>query len=81
MWNQLEIKNDVLYKRWDEDVSGKCTWQLVVPECRCQEVLQMVHDHITAGHLGGHKTLTNLRLRFYWYGHRKDVEKWCGSYD
>ena len=81
MWNQLEIKNDVLYKRWDEDVSGKCTWQLVVPECRRQEVLQMVHDHITAGHLGEHKTLANLRLRFYWYGHRKDVEKWCGSCD
>ena len=81
MWNQLEIKNDVLYKRWDEDVSGKCTWQLIVPECRHQEVLQMVHDHITAGHLGEHKTLANLCLRFYWYGHRKDVEKWCESCD
>ena len=79
MWKQLEIKNDVLYKRWDKDIKGKCTWQLVVPEPRRQEILEMVHDHITAGHLGEHKTLANLRLRFYWYGHRRDVERWCGS--
>ena len=79
MWHQLEVKQGVLYKRWDEEISGKANWQLVVPQCRRQEILEMVYDHSTGGHLGEHKTLANVRARFYWYGHRRDVHKWCSS--
>ena len=79
MWHQLAVKQGVLYKRWDEEISGKANWQLVVPQCRRQEILEMVHDHSTGGHLGEHKTLANVRARFYWYGHRRDVHKWCSS--
>ena len=27
MWYQLEVKQGVLYKRWDEEISGKAAWQ------------------------------------------------------
>ena len=51
MWNQIEVKQGVLYKRWDEEISGKAIWQQVVPQCRRQEILKMVHDHSTGGHI------------------------------
>ena len=38
------------YKQWDEEILEKVTWQLVVPECRCPDILQMIHDHSTGGH-------------------------------
>ena len=47
---------------------------LVVPANRIQEILEMNHDHMLAGHLGIAKTLNRLQRQYDWPGMRKDVE-------
>ena len=60
----------------DEEIPGKATWQLVVPQSKREQILKMVHDHSMGGHLGEHKTLSDVRARFYWFGHWRNVHKW-----
>ncbi|KAL7869713.1 hypothetical protein AOLI_G00137010 [Acnodon oligacanthus] len=42
-------------------------------------LLRYYHDHPTAGHLGVTKTLTRLRLRFFWPKMASDVKKYVLS--
>ena len=78
-WNRLELKQGVLHRRW-EDNEGKRSWlQAVIPRNCREEVLRGVHDHPTGGHLGLDKTLSKLRLRYYWFGMSKDAEVWCSK--
>ena len=69
----------LLYRKW-EDVGGRGGnpgLQLVLPRTMVIQVLLLMHDNATAGHLGMQKTLAKIRSRFYWVGQRKDVEEWC----
>ena len=77
LWSQLHIKNGVLYKLWEEETSPTGHWQLVLPTVMREQVMQMLHDHKCAGHLGQHKTLARVRMRFYWYKLKDDVNNWC----
>ena len=79
-WNHLEVKNDVLYRQWEPmDCREPSYTQLVVPSVMRKEILHQLHAHKTSGHLGIAKTLGKLRQRFYWPGHKADVERWCTS--
>ena len=51
--------------------------QIVVPPVLRKEILFMLHSHRSSGHLGIRKTLGKIRQRFYWPGHKADVERWC----
>ena len=77
LWSQLHIKNGVLYKLWEEETSPTGHWQLVLPTVIREQVMQMLHNHKCAGHLGQHKTLARVRMRFYWYKLKDDVNNWC----
>ena len=72
LWKQLHIKSGVLYKLWEIEKPGKGVWQLV---------LGQLHDHITVGHLGQHRTLAKVRQRFYWHGLKEYVHDWCNQCD
>ena len=37
------------------------------------------HDSSIEGHLGAKKTLEKVRVRFYWPGQKKEVDKWCAD--
>lgn len=81
LWDSLELRNGVLYRRW-EDADGKSSrLQLLLPKSRVKEVLQELHSSATGGHFGVTKTLQKVRERFYWAGSRSDVEKWCRACD
>ena len=41
----------------------------------------VLHDTMTAAHLGSQKTLEKIKQRFYWYECRDDVEYWCRTCD
>ena len=76
---QLSVVDGLLYRKW-EDVGGRGGnpgLQLVLPRTLVIQVLLLMHDNATAGHLGMQKTLAKIRSRFYWVGQRKDVEEWC----
>ena len=75
LWSQLYVRDGVLYKLWEEETSPMGHWQLVVPTELRKEILQMLHDHVTAAHLGQHKTLARVRRRFFWYKLKEDVNK------
>ena len=55
----------------------KAILQIVIPTELRKDILQSLHNHKSGGHLGISKTLGKLRQRFYWPGHKKDIERWC----
>ncbi len=80
-WDRMELRNDILYRRWESAVGDEVHWQLVIPRELKSKVLHQLHDTKTAGHLGSKKTQSRLSKRFYWHGSISDVERWCRSCD
>ena len=77
-WSYLEIHSDLLYRKWipinpDEQEH----MQIVVPITLRKEILHLLHTHKTGGHLGIQKVLGKLRQKFYWPGHKADIERFC----
>ena len=75
LWSQLHVRDGVLYKLWEEETSQTGHWQFVVPTELKKDILEMLHDHVMAAHLGQHKTLARVRRRFFWYKLKEDVNK------
>ena len=50
-WDRLRIHNDVLYREW-HDANDNTNLQLVLPEIWRDEVVNLLHDNVCAGHLG-----------------------------
>ena len=76
-WNQLYIRQGLLFRHY-EDCHGEEKWaQLVVPLVLQKEILHDLHSGAVSGHLGEDKTLNRLRERFYRLGHTEDVHRWC----
>lgn len=72
----MEIKNGVLYKKWEALDLKKNIFQLIVPKKRIKQILEEVYDFSSGGHFGINKTLGKVRRRFYWATCKQDVEDW-----
>ena len=72
IWDQLVVRNGVLFRKFLPPVSTRGVLQKVVPR-----VLSDLHAGTMGGHLGVDKTLSRLKERFYWPGHYNDVQEWC----
>ena len=83
--DSLEVKNDVLYKRWEVLNLKKKILQLIVklkPRKLVVHILRDLHNSPT-GHFGINKTLDKVRRRFYWAICKQDVEaveEWCKTW-
>ncbi|GBM50478.1 hypothetical protein AVEN_203068-1 [Araneus ventricosus] len=77
LWNSLYLKDGVLYRKWESNDGGFYRRQLILPNCRIQEVLRETHVNTSGRHFGVMTTLRKTRERFYWDRLRADVEKWC----
>ena len=77
LWDQLELHNGLLYRRFVDQITEESHLQLIVPLCYRNEILQELHAGVVGGHLGQDKTLSRLKERFYWPGHWNDVHNWC----
>ena len=77
-WDRLIISNGVLYREWHE-VSGNTRLQLVLPEIWRNEVTNLLHDNVCAGHLGINRTIARVRARFYWVGYKQDILNKCNT--
>ena len=76
-WSQLEVHNEILYRRWfPHDKTETESIQIVVPVALRHEILHMLHNHKSSGHLGIAKTLKKVRQRFYWPGYKADIARW-----
>ena len=72
-WNQLYMKDGVLYRRVQlnhEEVN-----QLLLPKKLIPEVLRLAHD--TAGHQGRERTSALVAARCYWATMLKDIRSYC----
>ena len=57
----------------------ECSFLPLVPSSKQSVILEMFHDHSTAGHLGMHRTLDRVTKRCYWPGMFGDVKAYCRS--
>ncbi|GBP11136.1 hypothetical protein EVAR_60626_1 [Eumeta japonica] len=60
-------------------ISGAPQWKLCVPPASVDQVLYEVHDAVTAGHLGIHKTLKRAQENYYWPGMARDIRHYVRS--
>lgn len=80
-WERLELSKGVLYRRWESDEGDSSMLQLIVPKSLRPDVLKLLHDAKSAGHLGVAKTLGRVRQRFYWHRCSQTVRDWCRKCD
>ena len=83
-WNRLDsmvLEKEILYRKFESTNDKSYNLQIVLPKEMRNLVLKELHDSPTGGHLGVKKTIQRVKLRFFWYGLSKDVEKWCKKCD
>lgn len=83
--DQFYIGSDGLLYRINHNIkkhkcrTQECYSQLVLPSSMKFEVLSNLHDHVSGGHFGVHKTFHKVNERYWWDGMFKNVEHWCNS--
>ena len=75
-WESLVVKDDILYRRFEDSENGPYL-QVIVPKELRTDIFKQLHDCKTAAHFGRDKTLAKVRTRFYWPGMTSDVNRWC----
>jgi Integrase zinc binding domain len=70
-WATLELKCDLMYRRWTPKSQPRKFLQLLLPLEYRLETLQQVHSGFTGRHLGVRRTLE--QIQFNWVGWAADV--------
>ena len=78
-WDQLVVRNGILYRYYEPPNESQSWLQLVVPSSLQSEIIKDAHEGTVGGHLGQDKTLHRVKQRFYWPGHFNDIRNWCRS--
>ena len=77
------IDTSIMYR--EHETSAKkgsvSTTQLVLPKNLREGVMEIAHDSILGGHLGGKKTLDRVTSNFHWPGVAGDVQIYVQSCD
>ena len=60
-FDQLEVHNGILYRRWVDEVGNGSRLLLVVPYSLQECVIGIAHDGPTGGHLGVAKTIPKIK--------------------
>ena len=79
-WDNLEVTNDVLYRKWIDN-KGLTVFQLVAPEAIRHLIFTHLHTLQTAGHFGRDRTTENIKYRYYWPGYKDDISRWVRECD
>jgi hypothetical protein len=80
-WEQLQVKDGVLCKRWESHDGTLTTWLVLVPQELRSTVLREMHGGQASGHLGVNRTLGKLRTQYTWYGMSADTRSWIRECD
>src|SRR6188768_1963864 len=73
------VVNGLLYKRYR--ILEQTIYQLVLPKERRIKVMELAHESVFGGHLGEEKTRERIKLSFTWPKMRRDIVKFCKSYE
>ena len=82
LWSQfgrLTLENYLLYRRYESEDGKSVTLQLCLPRDLVPDVLKLLHDLPTSGHLRVNKTAERVKARYYWKDWHQDVEGCCRS--
>lgn len=60
----LCLKNSVLVKNFDRTTITK--YLLVIPAVLRNEIFEACHDEPSSWHLGNARTLTKIKMKYYW---------------
>ena len=78
LWDQIELTDGVLNRKWHVEGSNTNQKQLAVPQGLRETVLEQLHDSkLSGGHFDFQKTLDRARQKFWWPNMRKDIEPKC----
>ena len=77
IWDSLILKDDLLYRAKMIADSEEPRYQIVLPQSLRKKSFSLLHNTVTAGHLGVQKTLGKIKQRFFWYNLKNDIEHWC----
>lgn len=77
VWDQLQVQNQRLVRVPPVNTDAAAAIQVVLPRSLIPEVLSMLHNTQTGGHLGIQKLQAKVKDRFYWPGWFGDVKQWC----
>ena len=67
----------MLFRHWIGPVEDCNRRQVVLPQCRRQDVIRAAHAGFSGGHFGLKKTLAQVQRRAYWVGWTADVRLFC----
>ena len=74
-WGRLLLRDGLVLRPWENEKTGQEIYQQIcLPESFVPQVLHVLHNSPSAGHIGVSKTLEKVRRRFYWHGMRENVE-------
>ena len=76
-WEQLEVREGLVYRRAEGKPGEQAVLQLLVPRRIVQEVIRTSHEGQTGGHFGVKRTLDQVRRRFYWSTWKADTVRFC----
>ena len=77
MWDQLVVKDSLLWRKYQSQETLHTHLQLIVPKCLRDNILEDIHGGTMGAHLGEEKTLMKLKERYYWPGHHTDICTFC----
>lgn len=77
VWEQLQVRDHLLVRVPPSYSDAASSIQVILPKTMIPQVLTMLHNDLTAGHLGIQKLQGKIKDRFYWPGWFGDVRKWC----
>ena len=75
LWDQLVVKEELLWRLFENNDGTEYIYQLVIPSAWKSEVLRDIHEGILGDHLGIDICLGKLNERFYWPGQYNDVKQ------
>ena len=73
LWDQLCLKDGVLFKQWIAHSGTQVYLQLVLPSILKKQVLESSHSALSSAHLGVNKTVNKIKQNFYWYRLKESV--------
>ena len=80
-WDQIEVKNSVMYRR-PLTVRGPANYlQIVMPRDLRRDFVLKAHSGMTGGHMGVTRTREQVRRRAYWPGWSHQIENILKSCD
>ena len=75
-WDQLVLRDGVMYRRWYPEGALDPCWQTVVPHNLRRKIFRALHAGNLTGHLGMARTVENVKTSFYWPGYKEQVKLW-----